>query len=298
MRTFNIQQITESNGVSVKGTVVVLGDQRASFQGKFYREKLPPYSTLDFYSSSTTPVGYDFIKATTFEIANNGTYGGRYTVYTSISAGDTTVPSSFDGVSTTITVNEIVSGLQVGSTDNIGTGIIQNISTYIIDAVGESAIVIPPGTSVPGRPIELFGRNSTPWGESLVQDLLRLAQSFAGPTAPVDPFVGQFWFNTTTDEMYVCNNSKVFVFAASGSGGGARVLQIQQTTPSLTWSITHNLNLPSPFLCLVQIFKDTGSGVQVILPAGLTFDTADSLTVSFSNLETGYVLISVPSTYL
>lgn len=53
-----------------------------------------------------------------------------------------------------------------------------------------------PGGSFAHTTLRLYGRGALEWGESVDENLLRLAESFAGSTAPHNPISGQLWFET------------------------------------------------------------------------------------------------------
>lgn len=53
-----------------------------------------------------------------------------------------------------------------------------------------------PGGSVSSSTLRLYGRGALEWGESVDENMLRLAENFAGATAPLSPVSGQLWFST------------------------------------------------------------------------------------------------------
>ena len=56
-----------------------------------------------------------------------------------------------------------------------------------------------------GRGIQLLGRNVVSYGASTAQNFLQLMGNFAGPTPPADArsIIGQLWYNTSNQTMYV-----------------------------------------------------------------------------------------------
>jgi hypothetical protein len=78
------------------------------------------------------------------------------------------------------------------------------MSAYTIDYTDpllNEFIIQPGGFDGPGgssthSTLRLYGRGTLEWGESVDEDLLRLAESFAGSTAPHNPIGGQLWFQT------------------------------------------------------------------------------------------------------
>lgn len=279
MHTFQVLQVNLQG--STPASIVIAGDYTAAFQGKFYRDSAG--AVLPWYSTSV-PSTYSAIPATSFVLANNTDYSGTYTVYTPASAADTQ-SSVFDGTNTTIYVNETLGTTTDPS--SLSSGTISNVSTYIIDVAAEPFITVPPTTIISTRPINLFGRTSTPWGEDLVQSLVKLSQNFASSSAPANPFVGQTWFDTAANSLKLRTSSGWAPLAIASK------YRAQITTAAQTWTITHNLNLPAPYIALTQIFVNTSNGVKMIIPSDISFVDANTLTVTFTagTSYTGYVLI-------
>ncbi len=53
-------------------------------------------------------------------------------------------------------------------------------------------------------PIKLIGKNYAGYGELMAENLVQMLENFSNPTAPVNPMVGQFWFNSVENVLYVC----------------------------------------------------------------------------------------------
>lgn len=288
-RSYLISQISQSGGPGTPGHIqlsAAAGDVSSSFQGKFYRNLA---GAVEPGYTSPPPAGYSLIQATSFDVVDNSSYNGRYTVYSKTDVSDPLQSSSF-GIDTIITVNEIIGAPAVPGNE-LNTGRVVNISTYLISISGEASIVVPPTAILSDRPMEMVGRNGTPWGESYTQNFIRLAQNFASPSAPVNPYLGQTWFNNDLHGFLIWNGS---VWATLGSSipGANSTFRFIEGTPNSTWTVQHNLNLVSPYVCLIQIFVDRGTeGSRMILPSDLTFVDANTVSISFSNPETGIVLI-------
>jgi hypothetical protein len=266
----------------------ILGDWTSVFTGKFYRQTASPYATAPFYSAASAPVGYQLIEATQFEIVQNASYAGRYTVYTPTSARD--FPSStYASSSTAIAVNEVLRA-PVSPAD-LSTGYVTNVSTYYIYVAGGSPIVIPPGVTSTDYPIGLPGRTTSGWGEVFNQDLFALYQNFASTTAPANPSIGALWYNPSTNVLSVFNGT--WVVANSGVYAAANSYKHTQSSGSATWTINHNLRAAAPFLAHASFFVDTtGLGVyKPIIPADVTYVSANQLTVTFTAAYSGYALI-------
>jgi hypothetical protein len=77
---------------------------------------------------------------------------------------------------------------------------------------GKIPFVIPPGlVDGPGSTLnaykhtslDLYGQGALLYGEGVNKDLLHLLENFASPTPPTNPTVGQLWYNTVLDALYV-----------------------------------------------------------------------------------------------
>jgi len=284
MRKIKILKVNATTG-GIPGSIEVANDYTQIFQGKFYRnpltgEVLPSYT-------APAPAGYTLIKATTFDIVENAKYGGRYTVYTPVSASDRTSSSLQAGL-TQINVNETVPSL--GANDPatlISDGYITNISTYLL-YTGTGTIVVPPAVNITTYPIELMGRDSSGWGEAFTQNFVNLARNFANPTAPGSPFVGQTWYDTDDEQVRVWNGTSWELVNKASFGVTFRHTQ---GTAATTWTVNHGLALAAPYIAFCQFYVDRGDGPQIIIPSDVEFVTGNQLRVTFSNPEIGYVLV-------
>lgn len=291
-RTLQILQITQS-GSGIPGKITVAGNQTQVFQGKFYREDAPPHAVVPAYTSPA-PTGFTLIAATTFDITGNLSYNGRYTVYTPVSLADLNPSSYFDGTNTEISVNEII-GVPLSPGDVLNTGLISNISTFVIRVadVGSSVleVIVPPAVNNTDHSIEIVGRGGIPWGEAYTQNFVKVAQNFAGPTAPTGTLmVGQPWFDTTTNILKIWSGSTWTIANENVLGKSFR---FAQASALQTWTINHNMNLAAPYVAMVQCFVDRpGPTTKMIIPQDISFVDANNLTVTFTNAETGIILIN------
>ena len=292
-RSFQVQQVDVSGGPGVPGRITVPGDLVSSFQGRFFREDAPPHGTLPGYTVSP-PMGYTQIRATTFNLEDNESYAGRYTVYTPIDAPDAALnpSSSFDGINTVIRVNEVIGPpLNIGDDGAVGT--ITNISTYVIEIADDAGVVqdlvIPPAVMPDALPVELIGRFGSPWGEGYTQNFVDLAQNFARGE-PADPILGQTWYDHANGEFKLRALGGSWVTIGSAVPTSYRHEQVSSDD---TWVITHGLNLAAPYIAFVQFFVLDAGVYKLISPLDLTFDTANQLTVTFSVPRTGFALIRV-----
>jgi hypothetical protein len=58
--------------------------------------------------------------------------------------------------------------------------------------------------------LTLIGKNVNAYGTDLNDNFVRLLENFASPSAPTSPLIGQIWFKTTEQRMYVYNASNEF----------------------------------------------------------------------------------------
>lgn len=288
-RILPIVKVVQSGGPGTPGRIAVAGNLVSSFQGKFYRQNVSPYTAAPFYSSSTTPSGYSLIVATTFDVINNPSYNGRYTVYTPATLSDSNPSSVFSVGNTEILVNEFV-GAPVAAGDATATGSITNISTYVIAIEGEAALVVPPTVALIDRPMDVIGRNGTPWAESYTQNFVKLAQNFAGP-APLNPYLGQTWYDDATNSFNL-RTASGWTAIASGIAGSNTTFRFSQNSATTTWVVSHALGLVAPYVAMVQVFVDIGGGVfKMIMPSDMSFDNSNQLTISFTTPQKGVVLV-------
>ena len=58
--------------------------------------------------------------------------------------------------------------------------------------------------------VTLIGKNVNAYGTDLNDNFIRMLENFAHTTAPTSPLVGQIWFNTIEQRMYVYNSANQF----------------------------------------------------------------------------------------
>lgn len=279
-RLIKIISITPSNGLT-KASVELAADLTQIFQGKFYMNDVG--ARLPFYTDPV-PSGYTAVIATDFEIVQNSKYAGQYTVYTPLNSIDT--PSSaFNGTNTTVTVTQTVPALQPGDPLTLlSDGYVTNVSTYLLTFAG-GQLVIPPNTTNASTAIELFGKYSSGFGEALLQNLISMSGHFASNSSPQNPLIGLGWFDTVSNALKIWDGSSWMIV-------GASVHNHNQAAASTTWVITHNMNLPAPYIAGVDFYVDTGGGSpKLIFPADVTFTDANTITATFSNPETGFAIV-------
>jgi hypothetical protein len=56
-------------------------------------------------------------------------------------------------------------------------------------------------------PIKLIGKNYAGYGEIMAENLVQMLEHFSNPTAPVNPVVGQLWWKSTEETLFVYTNA-------------------------------------------------------------------------------------------
>ncbi len=112
----------------------------------------------------------------------------------------------------------------------------------------------------------------------------------------LDNFTSSVVYSSQTSSMTVLSASYALTAAfalnagAGGSGGGAgdgAYAELNQTTPSTTWTFNHNLGQKYP---IFQIF-DTND--NVIIPSQITAVNSDSATITFPSAQSGRAIASL-----
>lgn len=299
MRRLAILNITPSTTPGVPSMITVGANYTQLFHGKEWIDgsnNRYPYWTYNTTSGPFPPTGTGLLIATTFEIVENPTYRGTYTVYTKLNSGDFD-PSTFTGVNTNIRVQESIPSGVV----DLSAGYIANISTYLLNITGESSLLVLERQNNDDRTIELYGRQCTGWGEIALQNSLRTAQCFAGPLAPTTattgqrPLLGQLWWNTLTNTMMVkpttADVNDYVILNTTFTGAPGLSFRHNQAVASTTWTISHNLSAPAPFHVEASFFVNTVGGVKPILPLDVTYTNANQIVVTFSSAESGHAIV-------
>lgn len=301
MRRLQILNITPSATPGVPSTITVGLDYTNIFHGKEWIDgggTRYPYWTYDATGllAPVPPTGTGLLIATTFEIVENPTYSGTYTVYTKVNLADFD-PSTYNGVNTVIRVMET---MEVGAID-LTIGYITNISTYLFTVTGEPNWLLLERQNDDDRTIEVGGRQTSGWGEIMLQNMLRMTQCFAGPTAPTTantgqaPFLGQLWWNTLTNTMMVkptaADVDDWVVLNSTFVGSPGLTYRHTQGSSSTSWVITHNFGATAPFHVEASFFVNTVGGIKPILPLDVSYNNANQMTVTFSSAESGYAIV-------
>jgi hypothetical protein len=280
MRSYKISSIIPSTS---EPSIIVLdssvGDVSAYFHGKVWVSN--DYSSIyPFYES-----GDKLIVATTFDITGNSKFNGTYTVYTSLSASDyqSTV---FDGAHTKIRIQEALDTSASGT--DLTDGSLVNFSTYVFTIAGQSPLVIYEGQSHDPLIVTLLGKYKAGWAEQFMQSMINISQHGYGSSPPANPVPGQFFVNSADQSLSFFNGTSWVV--PNTATAGQRVI-IHQTVAQSSWTLSHGLGLAAPYIAETQFFVNTSNGVKAIIPQDITFTDSNTITVTFSNAESGYAII-------
>jgi hypothetical protein len=292
-RRIPIHSIVPANG-GTNGTISIAamsdnltGDWTSVFRGKMYRQKVSPFTMTPFNAPPGVLTDYQLIETTTFDIVDNSSYAGRYTVF-SPPVGDASASSTFVSPITTIRVNEAIVDRAVVA--DLTTGYVTNISTYYLQ-VGSTHLIVPPGVSLADYPVEIIGRNFSGYGESLNQNVLNLYSNFASATAPAAPLTGALWFDLNMGAMKMYDGTSWGILNAVVNAVAASSYRHTQSAAAMTWTIAHGLNLAVPYIANTSFFVNVSGVVKPIIPADVTFIDANHLSVTFTNGYTGYALV-------
>lgn len=120
------------------------------------------------------------------------------------------------------------------------------MSTYTIDLTDplKTGFTIQPGGfngpggSAVNSTLRLYGRGALEWGEAVDEDLIRLAESFAGSTPPINAIGGQLWYETKFYYLNTYNNSwhvynpSTYTWSYLGGSLAASQIGTSTTAPS------------------------------------------------------------------
>lgn len=172
------------------------GDWRGIFQGRYYRdpaalsatEKPPTWGGFrqELYVGPA-PSGWQTIEATSFDVVDNPTFNGRYTVHTPLN--NTESSSLFSASQTTVRVVQDLPNPGPSHPD-LTAGFITNVTTYYINTnlPGFGGyFLIPPETSVTVNGSEYVGYRSAGWGEAIQQTVHRVVSSVSATISITTP---------------------------------------------------------------------------------------------------------------
>lgn len=91
--------------------------------------------------------------------------------------------------------------------------------SYIINnSRGQVITVVSDGTvNTSSTDLSLLGRGVTEYGEYQNENFVFLLENFANSTAPLQPILGQLWYNSATDTLHTYNSANTWTALASES---------------------------------------------------------------------------------
>lgn len=113
--------------------------------------------------------------------------------------------------------------------------------SYIINnSRGNIVAVVPDGTvNTSATSISLVGQGVTNYGTDQNENLVFMLENFAAPAAPTQPILGQLWYKSDEDNLYVYNTANTWVILASDT-----YVQAQKISPVFT-GVPQAPNAPS-----------------------------------------------------
>jgi len=103
--------------------------------------------------------------------------------------------------------------------------------SYIINRYNGSLLVtVPDGTiNTTTTSLGLIGRSVTEYGTVQNENYVYLLENFSNSTAPLQPILGQLWYNSTTDTISTYNTSNAWIALATQT-----YVQEQKISPAFT----------------------------------------------------------------
>jgi hypothetical protein len=278
------------------GRIVGGGTPTVEFLGDVSDVVKPAYwfdgiNVLPFYSETPIAPGpsYTLIPGTTFTVQDCAVtqLNGNYSVLPPVN--NLSGPSvDFNGTRTLVRVTETVP-VSIGSAVGfVVEAEATNLSHYRLQVYGSSPLVIEPTMVEQLGGLDLHGRFTRGWGEDYAANLVKVLQHQAGPVAPVAPLIGQLWFDTTLAQLSAWSGSSWVIVG----GVGASTLRYDHTqaAPATTWTIPHGFGLLAPYLVQFDAYVLRSGSYKPIFPADVTFVDANTLQVTFSNPEEGFLV--------
>ena len=214
--------------------------------------------------------------ATTFVIrgSSNGELDNTYI----------TMDTSYSSVTnkTTITVDKEIPA-------SVPSGVITESSVYLITAGTNQAVIDPNEDDITSMSIELLGRSSYGWGEAIQQNIASVMSNFANEVAPSNPSNGQLWFDTSSNllKIYIASAWSI-VNQVSGASNQMSSYTHIQSNASTVWTINHNLNSGN---LVWNAYVDVNGVMKPMMPADVTLDTPNMMTLTFSVARAGRVAL-------
>ena len=128
--------------------------------------------------------------------------------------------------------------------------------TPSIDTNKGTAIPVPVGTVVSDKAsVRFTGKGAANYGGIQQENLMRLLENSAGPTAPAHPTVGELWFDSATSILRLCDATSPVHWKALA---GLQITNVGDATP--TPAVLGDIWVKRTGSASVQVFIYTGLG--------------------------------------
>jgi hypothetical protein len=78
------------------------------------------------------------------------------------------------------------------------------MTSYVVSTPVNGTFTVPDDQiNTSQTSLNLIGRGVTNYGQAVVQNDLNILQNFAGPSQPYKPLIGQLWYNSTAQQLFV-----------------------------------------------------------------------------------------------
>lgn len=145
--------------------------------------------------------------------------------------------------------------------------------TYYIDYTDKSvdpskaSFTIPPGAINTDTSLKLPGAGFSTYGEFIDEDLLHMVEHFASATAPVNPTIGQIWFDTSVKRLKVLSAiSKVGSTTTYTWDQVSNNTGVSTTPPTDTSQLWYDVSDANPINHTLKIYNTAASAWQPVVP--------------------------------
>ncbi len=145
------------------------------------------------------------------------------------------------------------------------------MTTYTIqNTAGSTVATINPATTTgTAFSVEMPGQGYSLYGQAVNQSMYRMMENSANTTAPTNPVVGQWWYNTAVGSPFFWNGSAWIIVAGS------------RTTMILFTMASGAFNIDFTSTGLTTIFTHPGGAIKYF-PTGLLLQPAGFVNVTGS----------------
>jgi hypothetical protein len=127
---------------------------------------------------------------------------------------------------------------------------------------GSILTTIEDGTVDTTTSLTLIGRNYSGYGQYIADDLVYLLENFAKSSSPVNPIVGQLWWNTDTQTMQVYDGTSWSGIGSTITGSnGLTIMNSNCPTGQRRWRIAVSNESPYIGMLVFQLMSDDGNTV-------------------------------------